>query len=53
MKRQKVDTIEREFFEPGGGGNIFAHNAPVSSLIDGILAPLIGPPFAEPSIAAV
>ncbi len=38
VKRQKVDTIEREFFEPGdidGGG------APVSSVIEGLLAPLL------------
>lgn len=53
VKRQKVDTIEREFFEPGDGANIFAPNAPVSSIIEGILAPLIGFPFAEPSIAVV
>lgn len=53
VKRQKVDTIEREFFEPSDNGNVFAPNSPVSSLIDGILAPLIGLPFGEPAIAVV
>lgn len=42
VKRQKVDTIEREFFEPGeaSGG---AAGAPVSSVIEGTLAPLLEP----------
>lgn len=53
VKRQKVDTIEREFFDPGSSTNIYAPDAPVSSLIDGILAPLIGLPFAELAIAVV
>ncbi|WP_018428224.1 DnaT-like ssDNA-binding protein [Hoeflea sp. 108] len=52
VKRQKVDTIEREFFEPGGG-SVFAPDTPVSSVIEGILAPLIGPPFDLPAIAVV
>lgn len=52
VKRQKVDTIEREFFE-AGGGSVFAPDTPVSSLIEGILGPLIGPPFDVPSIAVV
>lgn len=52
VKRQKVDTIEREFFEPGGG-SVFAPDAPVSTVIEGLLAPLIGPAFDEPSIMVV
>lgn len=42
VKRQKVDTIEREFFEPGEGG-AGASSAPVSSVIEGLLAPLLVP----------
>jgi hypothetical protein len=53
VKRQKVDTIEREFFEPGKTTNIFAPDAPVSTIIEGLLAPLIGSPFGEPAIAVV
>ncbi|WP_318012473.1 hypothetical protein [Mesorhizobium sp. BR1-1-9] len=53
VKRQKVDTIEREFFEPGHDGNIFAPNAPVSSLIEGVLAPLLGPVWGDPAIMVV
>jgi hypothetical protein len=41
VKRQKVDTIEREFFEPGDVGG--ASGAPVSSVIEGMLAPLLIP----------
>lgn len=52
VKRQKVDTIEREFFEPGGG-SVFAPDTPVSTIIEGMLAPLIGPAFLEPAIAVV
>ena len=37
VKRQKVDTIEREFFEPGD----VSASVPVMSAIDGILAPLL------------
>lgn len=40
VKRQKVDTIEREFFEPGADGG---STAPVSSTIEGMLAPLLHP----------
>lgn len=43
VKRQKVDTIEREFFEPGEGTG---SAAPVSSVIEGLLAPLL---VAEPA----
>ncbi|AID29245.1 DnaT-like ssDNA-binding protein [Mesorhizobium jarvisii] len=53
VKRQKVDVIEREFFEPGDTGNIFAPNAPVSTIIEGLLAPLIGPVFGLPAIMVV
>lgn len=42
VKRQKVGTIEREFFEPGEGG-AGASSAPVSSVIEGLLAPLLAP----------
>jgi hypothetical protein len=38
VKRQKVDTIEREFFDPGDAS---AAAAPVMSAIEGILAPLL------------
>jgi hypothetical protein len=38
VKRQKVDTIEREFFEPAKGSG---SAAPVSSAIEGLLAPLL------------
>jgi hypothetical protein len=38
VKRQKIDTIEREFFEPGETGS---SSAPVSSVIEGLLAPLL------------
>ncbi len=53
MKRQKVEGIEREFFEAGSSNNIFAPNAPISSIIEGILAPLIGPAFGLPAILVV
>ncbi|PBC23479.1 MULTISPECIES: DnaT-like ssDNA-binding protein [unclassified Mesorhizobium] len=53
VKRQKVDVIEREFFELGDNGNVWAPNAPVSSLIEGLLAPLIGPVWGEPGIMVV
>ncbi|TPL06680.1 DnaT-like ssDNA-binding protein [Mesorhizobium sp. B2-4-11] len=53
VKRQKVEGLEREFFEPGDDGNIFAPNAPVSSIIDGLLAPLIGPVTGLPDIMVV
>ena len=42
VKRQRVEGIEREFFEPGSdldGSSI----GPVSSVIDGLLAPLLVP----------
>jgi hypothetical protein len=42
VKRQKVDTIEREFFEPGAGADGFL-TASVSSDIEGLLAPLLTP----------
>lgn len=53
VKRQKVDTIEREFFEPGKTTNIFAPDAPISTVIEGLLAPLIGPVFGQPAIMVV
>lgn len=40
VKRQKVEGVEREFFEPG---NADGYAAPVSSVIDGLLAPLLCP----------
>lgn len=52
VKRQKVEGIEREFFE-GGAGSIYAPNAPVNSLIEGLLAPLIGSSAPEPAIMVV
>ena len=39
VKRQKVDTIEREFFEPSD----VASTAPTSSVIEGLLGPLLVP----------
>jgi hypothetical protein len=38
VKRQKVEGIEREFFEPGAGSTVFA---PVLSTIEGLLAPVL------------
>jgi hypothetical protein len=52
VKRQKVEGMEREFFEPGAG-NIFAPDAPISTLIEGLLAPLIGPVAGLPAIMVV
>ncbi len=45
VKRQKVDTIEREFLELG---DISAAAAPVSSAIEGLLAPLLVPVIDSP-----
>ncbi|RWE96463.1 DnaT-like ssDNA-binding protein [Mesorhizobium sp.] len=53
VKRQKVEGIEREFFEPGDNGNIFAPDAPVSTIIEGLLAPLVGPMYGLPDILVV
>jgi len=53
VKRQKVEGIEREFFEPADSGNIFAPDALVSTVIEGLLAPLIGPVFGQPAIMVV
>ncbi|MGX5827371.1 DnaT-like ssDNA-binding protein [Mesorhizobium sp. 43Arga] len=53
VKRQKVEGIEREFFEPGDSGNIFAPDAPVATIIEGLLAPLIGPVYGQPAIMVV
>ncbi|TGR87936.1 hypothetical protein EN852_040545, partial [Mesorhizobium sp. M2E.F.Ca.ET.209.01.1.1] len=53
VKRQKVEGIEREFFEPGDSGNFFAPAAPISTVIEGLLAPLIGPVFGQPAIMVV
>jgi hypothetical protein len=39
VKRQKVDVVEREFFE--GSGNAAADATPVFSQIEGLLAPLL------------
>lgn len=52
VKRQKVEGIEREFFEPGKS-DFFAPNAPVNSLIEGMLAPLIGTSMPLPAILVV
>jgi len=52
VKRQKVDTIEREFFDPGDASGSFS-DAPVSSLIEGMLAPLIGLGVQEPAFLVV
>ncbi|MER8959309.1 DnaT-like ssDNA-binding protein [Mesorhizobium sp. M0701] len=53
VKRQKVEGIEREFFEPSDNGNIFAPDAPISTIIEGLLAPLIGPMYGLPDILVV
>lgn len=42
VKRQKVEGIEREFFDPGAGLD-GSSIGPVSSVIDGLLAPLLTP----------
>ncbi|WP_369123816.1 DnaT-like ssDNA-binding protein, partial [[Ruminococcus] torques] len=39
VKRQKVDVIEREFFEPGELGS--APSTPVVSVIDNLIAPVL------------
>ena len=44
VKRQKVDAIEREFFEPGEDEG----HVPVMSQIEGILAPLLTAAVGEP-----
>lgn len=41
VKRQKVDTIEREFFDDGADASAIA--GPVLSVIEGLLAPLLLP----------
>ncbi|MHC2797183.1 hypothetical protein ACVINZ_006195 [Mesorhizobium jarvisii] len=53
VKRQKVEGLEREFFEPVDRGNIFAPEAPVSTIIEGLLAPLICPVYGLPAIMVV
>ncbi|MER9829173.1 hypothetical protein NKJ51_12400 [Mesorhizobium sp. M0134] len=53
VKRQRVEGIEREFFEPSDSGNIFAPDAPISTIIEGLLAPLIGPASGLPDILVV
>ncbi|WP_287324068.1 hypothetical protein [Mesorhizobium sp.] len=53
VKRQKDGGIEREFFELGDSGNIFAPDAPVSTIIEGLLAPLIGPAYSLPDVLVV
>lgn len=50
VKRQKVDTIEREFFEPGDDAGVYG---PISSSIEGLLAPLLCPEPAGIGIAVV
>lgn len=50
VKRQKVDTIEREFFELG---DVSAAAAPVMSAIEGMLAPLLTTSTFEPGIMVV
>lgn len=52
VKRQKVGDIEREFFEPADG-SFWAPNAATDAMIDGILAPLIGPQTAIPGVLVV
>jgi hypothetical protein len=42
VKRQKVDTIEREFFDPSK--DPYAVLGPTSSMIEGLLAPLLDLP---------
>lgn len=50
VKRQKVDVIEREFFEPSETGSSLA---PVSSIIEGLLAPLLVPEIAGIGIMVI
>ncbi|TWG90325.1 hypothetical protein L598_000700000820 [Mesorhizobium sp. J18] len=52
VKRQKVDTIEREFFD-GGEATGGAVTASLSSDIEGLLAPLLMPVGGFPSILVV
>jgi len=52
VRRQKVEGIEREFFEPSAP-DFWAPNAPLSTLIEGLLAPLIGPAIPLPAVLVV
>lgn len=52
VKRQKVGDIEREFFDPQNASMI-APNAAASSLIDGMLAPLIGAATLVPNVLVI
>jgi hypothetical protein len=50
VKRQKVDTIEREFFE--GQGDAVSSARPVLTAVEGLLAPLLSPAH-SPAILVV
>lgn len=50
VKRQKVDNIEREFFD---GGSDLASNTPVFSTIEGYLGPFLCSDFVFPAIMVV
>jgi len=52
VKRQKVDSIEREFFDGGEGAGTVV-TASLSSDIEGLLAPLLGPVGGFPAILVV
>lgn len=43
IKRQKVDVIEREFFDNGSVGIGSGSSAPVDSIVDGLVASLLCP----------
>lgn len=49
VKRQKVDTIEREFFDPGD--DLLASATPILTTIGGLLSPLLVQPV--PAILVV
>nr|WP_019365259.1 DnaT-like ssDNA-binding protein [Pseudomonas luteola] len=51
VKRQKVDVIEREFFEPGELGS--APSTPVVSVIDNLIAPVLIARYELPGVMVV
>lgn len=52
VKRQKVEGIEREFFEPGDSGSGTV-SGPASSAIEGLLGPLLTAYAGEPAVLVV
>jgi hypothetical protein len=53
VKRNKVDVIEQEFFEPGASASGSAISASLSSTIEGLLSPLLDPSSNYPMVLVV